>query len=126
MNSTELAEKIVHMALDKKGNDITVMDLRKVTDVTDYFVVISGESDIHTKTLANHIDRQLKEDGIRIWRKEGFSKLNWVLLDLVEVVVHIFRPESREYYGLEKLWADAIMTKVDTNAEFRSLSETTS
>ncbi len=125
MNSTELAEKIVQLALDKKGNDITVMDLRKVTDVTDYFVIVSGESDIHTKTLANHIDRSLKDDGVRIWRKEGFSKLNWVLLDLVEVVVHIFRPESREYYGLEKLWADATMTKVDTNAEFRSLSETT-
>lgn len=125
MTSQALAERIVRLAIDKKGKDITIMDLRGITDVSDYFVILSGESDVHVKTVANHIIKQLKSEKIKVWRKEGLVKLNWVLLDLVEVVVHIFRPDTREYYGLERLWADAKMTKVDEDAEFRELPETT-
>ena len=123
MTAQELADKIAQLAYDKKGHDITIIDLKGITDIADFFVVVSGESDIHIKTLANHIEKELKQEKIRAWHKEGYAKLNWVLLDYVEVVAHIFKPETREYYALERLWADAKFTKVEENADVRVLPE---
>ena len=125
MKAQELAHKISRLALDKKGNDIVILDLKKLSDVTDYFVIVSCESDIHVKTIANFIEDELKKEKIRVWHKEGYSKLNWVLLDYIDVVTHIFRPDTREYYGLEKLWADAKITKVEDHAAHRSVPQRT-
>ncbi len=116
MTTQALTEKITQLALDKKATDITVMDLIGISDVADYFIILSGESDVHVKTLANHIERELKGEKIRAAHREGFNRLNWVLLDYIDVVVHIFRPETREYFALEKLWADAKITKVTDDA----------
>ena len=122
-SATALADKISQLALDKKGNDVFILDLRGISDITDYFVIVSGQSDNQVKTLANHIEKSLREEKISAYHKEGFSKLRWVLIDYVDVVVHIFREETRAYYALERLWADAKVIKVEENAGTRSLSE---
>jgi ribosome-associated protein len=124
MDSKLLAKKVVQLAWNKKGKDIILMDLKKVMDVTDYFILITGESDIHVKALANHIEKELKKEQIDVWHKEGFRQLKWVLMDYIDIVIHIFRPDVREYYNLEKLWADAKITKIKDHAPNPILSET--
>lgn len=119
----ELANKIAQLALNKKGYDIRILDLQGLTDVADYFVIVSGESDLHVKTLADFIEKELKNEKIRPWHKEGYTRRNWVLIDYVDTVVHIFRDETRQYYGLERLWADAKVTKVEDDAPIGNLSE---
>jgi ribosome-associated protein len=100
-------------ALDKNGLDIKILDLRKLSDVADYFVICSGTVDIHVKAIADNIVDKMKERGVRVWHREGYQALNWVLLDYVSVVVHVFRPEVRERYALEKLWGDAPIESVE-------------
>jgi ribosome-associated protein len=107
MKAKTLAYKIVDLAQDKKAKQIMVIDLNGLTGIADFFVLMSGESDIQIKAIADHITRELKNIKIRVYHKEGFTSLRWVLLDYVDVVVHIFKPESREFYGLERLWGDA-------------------
>lgn len=107
MDSKELTKLVVEFALDKKGKQIAVLDLQGLTTMTDYFVIITGDSDTHIKAIADNILRQLKNKKTKVYHKEGFQSLRWVLLDYVDVIVHIFRGETREYYGLERLWADA-------------------
>ncbi len=124
MTEETLAKRIADLALEKKGKDITILDLRGLSDFTDFFVIVTCESDIQVKTIATHIEKEIRNEKIRATHKEGFSKLNWVLLDYIDVVLHIFREETREYYALEKLWADAKMTKVEDDAGIRVVSET--
>jgi ribosome-associated protein len=102
-----IARAVGRLALDKNGLDIKILDLRKFSDVADYFVICSGSVDIHVKAIADNIVDKLKEKGVKVWHKEGYQALNWVLLDYISVVVHIFRPETRGRYALEKLWGDA-------------------
>lgn len=84
-----------------------ILDLRKLTDVADYFVICSGAVDVQIKSIADNISEGLKKHGVEVWHLEGYSALNWVLLDYVTVVVHIFKEETRRYYNLEMLWGDA-------------------
>ena len=112
MESKELAEFITELALEKKGKQIVKLNLTGLTTMTDYFIVLTADSDVQVKAIADHIIRQSKSKGIKIYHKEGFESLRWVLLDFVDVIVHIFRGETREFYGLEKLWADAKMELV--------------
>ncbi|MFC2088621.1 ribosome silencing factor [Calditrichota bacterium] len=107
MESKELSKTITNLALEKKGKQIAVLDLQGLTSMTDYFIIITGDSDTHIKAIADHIIRQLKKKKTKIYHKEGLGSLRWVLLDYVDVIVHIFRGETREFYGLERLWADA-------------------
>lgn len=107
MTSKRLARAISKYALDKNGLDIQILDLRKCSDVADYFVLCTGSVDIHVKAIAENIIDRLTERGVKAWHKEGFQALGWVLLDYVNVVVHIFQPEVRSRYSLEKLWGDA-------------------
>ncbi len=107
LESKTLAYKIADLALDKKAKQIIVMDLNGVTAIADFFVLMSGDSNTQIKAIADHIVRELKGQEIRIYHKEGYNSLRWVLLDYVDVVVHVFKPETREFYGLERLWGDA-------------------
>ncbi len=107
LESKTLAYKIADLALDKKAKQIIVMDLNGMTAIADFFVLMSGDSDTQIKAIADHIVRELKGQEIRIYHKEGYNSLRWVLLDYVDVVVHVFKPETREFYGLERLWGDA-------------------
>jgi ribosome-associated protein len=107
LNSTELAAKLAHLSLTKKATNIKILDLRKLTSITDYFVICTGGSDTHVKAIADAVIDGSKQIGERPWHKEGFVSRNWVLLDYVDVVVHIFLHETRNFYGIEKLWGDA-------------------
>ena len=99
MEAEKLAYKIADLGLDKKGKQVVVADLRELGCVTDFFVIMSGDSDPQIKAISDHITRQLRDDQIRVYHKEGYRSLRWILLDYVDVVVHIFRSETREYSG---------------------------
>lgn len=101
------ARKIVECLLSKKAQDVRLMDLRAITDVTDYFVVCHGDSDVHVRAIADAVLDGMEIDGVGAWHKEGYPFYRWVLLDYVDVVVHIFQKSEREFYGLERLWGDA-------------------
>ena len=124
LNSTELAEKIANLAWEKKGKEITILDLRGLTDISDYFVIVSGESELHLKAITEFVELELKKQGVKPWHREGQQNLNWILLDYIEVVVHIFKPHIREYYSLEKLWGDARISRLEEDVPLRTLSET--
>ena len=98
---------IVDSLLGKKGLDLVIMELGEVTDVADYFVLCTGASDLHVKSLAEDVVEKLKESGHRPWHVEGMEQRRWVLVDIVDVVVHIFRDDAREHYARERLWGDA-------------------
>ncbi|MBT8380421.1 MAG: ribosome silencing factor [Ignavibacteria bacterium] len=112
MDSGKFASKIAQQAFVKKGFDVIKMDLRNLASFADYFVICSADSDVQVKAIADHIDKSLSEDGIKCWHKEGFKALSWVLLDYIDVVVHIFRKDARDFYNLEKLWGDAPTEKL--------------
>ncbi len=112
MTPKRLARAISKYALDKNGIDIRILDIRKLSDVADYFVICSGSVDVHVKAIADNIIEKLNEKGVKAWHKEGFQALGWVLLDYVTVVVHIFQPEIRDRYSLERLWGDAPAEKI--------------
>jgi ribosome-associated protein len=100
------------LALEKKAEKVKILDLRKLTDVADYFVICSAEVDVQIKSIADNISEGLKKQDVKLWHLEGYSALNWVLLDYVTVVVHIFKEEARSYYDLEKLWGDAPVEQI--------------
>ena len=116
MDSKHLADNITGLIFNKKGFDVKIMDLRELTAMADYFVICSADSDTQVKAIADEIDKNLKDEGIRAWHKEGYKGLNWVLLDYVDVVVHIFKKDVRLYYNLERLWGDAPSIDVEDPA----------
>ena len=103
----ELAKSAGRLALTKKGFDVRVLNLKGLSSVCDYFVIVSGEADVHVKAIAESIDDGLAKLGERPYHTEGMEEGNWVLLDYVDVVVHVFRERTRQFYALEKLWGDA-------------------
>ena len=113
MTSKNLAKLVANAALSKKAYDVTILDLRKLTTMTDYFVVCSVDSDTQARAVADEIKNESLEKGETSVRKEGYSEGRWVLLDYVDVVVHVFHKEMREFYNLEKLWGDAKMEYVN-------------
>lgn len=101
------ARKVVNFALDKKALDIALMDVRKITTVADFFIVCSGSSDTQVKAIADNVIEQGEAYGLKVHHVEGYESLRWVLIDMSEIVVHVFKPELRSYYQLERLWGDA-------------------
>jgi ribosome-associated protein len=104
---------IGEIILSKKGYDIKILNLKGISDMADYFIICSAEADRQVKAIADEIDEKLLEKGIKCFHKEGFETLNWILLDYFDIVVHIFRAESRTYYNLEKLWGDAPVISIE-------------
>ena len=117
MNSTEFAHRISDIIFTKKGFNVLSIDLRNLVSFTDYFVICSADSDTQVKAIADEVDKVLSDDGIKCWHKEGLKALSWVLLDYVDVVVHIFKKDAREFYNLEKLWGDAPSEKMSDPVE---------
>ncbi len=95
------------LALDKKATDVRILDLRRLSTICDFFVICSASVEIHAKAIADWITENLEKKGIKAWHHEGHQACRWILLDYVDVVVHIFLNEVREFYELEKLWGDA-------------------
>lgn len=116
MESKYFAEKIANLIFNKKGYDVLILDLQKLATFADYFVICSADSDTQVKAIADEIDKSLKDEGIRCWHKEGLNALTWVLLDYVDVVVHIFKKDAREFYNIEKLWGDAPVIQMEDPA----------
>ena len=103
----ELARRIVELAEDKKAADIILLEIAPLTTVADYLVLCSGGSERQLDAIADGITDGLKAEGIRVLAREGVAVSHWVLLDVGSVVVHVFAPPEREYYALERLWAEA-------------------
>ena len=93
---------------DKKGIDIVLLDVRNLSSVTDYYVICSGTSTPHIKALAQDVDVTLKHEDNPCFKKSGTAESGWMIIDYVDVVVHVFSGEAREYYDLERLWKDAV------------------
>lgn len=105
----DLSELIVQALLEKKGEDVTIIDLKKINHVYfDKFVIVTGASKTHVETLCDYVQEVTKrEAGILPTFVEGTENGEWVLLDYFDIIVHIFQPEARDFYQLEKLWSDA-------------------
>jgi len=112
ISSQRLANLVGRHALEKKASEIKVLDLRRLSDITDYFVICSAEVELHARAIADHIIESLKKRGVRPWHNEGYQNSKWILLDYVDVVVHIFLKETREFYELERLWGDAQIKEI--------------
>ena len=104
VTSSDLAAKIAKIALDKKAENVISINVMNLTSFTDQFVICSADTDIQVKAIADTIRKSTDHKPIRI---EGYEQLNWVLLDYIDVIVHIFKTTERNYYNIEKLWADA-------------------
>jgi ribosome-associated protein len=102
----ELAQAIAGLAAGKKAIDVVELDVRGVLDYTDFFVICAGGTDRQTKAIHDAIHRGLKDLGIRPARVEGLAQARWILMDYLDVVVHVFTPEMRDYYRLESLWGE--------------------
>lgn len=112
-DSELLVQMITEGLLEKKGKDIKVLDVRGLTTLTDYFVICHGNSDTQIGALAGSAMEKVKETiGENVWQREGLDSRRWIILDYVNVVVHIFSEEKREFYGIERMWNDAIITEV--------------
>jgi ribosome-associated protein len=99
------------IALDKKAEDVIILDVRGISNVTDFFLICSGKSEPHLKAIAEEIGRRLRERGVRPQGRDGYPPSRWIVMDYSDVMVHIFHPELRNRYGLEDLWSDAKRVK---------------
>ena len=102
-----VVERAVRAAGDLKARDLMVLDLRGINDATDYFIIASGTSDAHVRGIADSVLEAMRKTGQRVYHVEGLTTGRWVLLDFVDFVVHLFHPEARAFYQLERLWNDA-------------------
>ncbi len=106
MTERDLALKIANILYDKKASDIVVLKVGHLTVLTDYLIISTGRSALQVKALADHVEEALEEAGVQPRRVEGRGDVRWVVMDYAQVIVHIFRPDEREFYHLERLWSD--------------------
>jgi ribosome-associated protein len=107
IDTTDLVRIAADALDDKKGMDIALLEVGDLLSITEFFVIVTGSSRPHVRTLAEAVDERLKEHGRRPLRTEGASEGEWVLLDFGDFVVHVFQETPRDFYGLERLWGDA-------------------
>lgn len=114
-----LSRLVVKGMLEKKAANIVVMDLRNVKNsITDFFVICSGNTDPQIAAIADSVDEEVfKGSKINPWHQEGRQNREWILLDYVDVVVHVFRKDRRKFYDLESLWGDAELTQIEESME---------
>jgi len=102
--SIDLTKKIEKLLEDKKAVDISIIDIQDKTTLADYFIIASGTSSTHIKSLADNVDIELKKEGLLPHKIEGYKSNSWILMDYSSVIVNIFTQEQREHYNLEELW----------------------
>ncbi len=112
MKSEKLATLVSQSARDKKAYNVIILNLKESSPITDYFVICSGESQLHIRAIADQVIEDLKKQGEKPWHVEGYPHADWILLDYIDVVVHVFCQKTREYYALERLWGDAPMQTI--------------
>lgn len=98
---------ITNACEDKKGFDLKVLNISNLTPIADYFVIVSGNSSTQVMSIADEIEGKMFEAGFEKTSREGYQSARWVLLDFGDIIVHVFHKEEREYYNLERLWADS-------------------
>ena len=106
-SNNETVNQIVKILDSKKGRNITVLDVRKLTTLTEYFVIVTGGSDTQVQALADNVEEELEKQNVSPTNKEGYRTAQWILLGYDDVIVHIFQDETRNFYGLEHVWQDA-------------------
>jgi ribosome-associated protein len=112
-DSELLINVITEGLLEKKARDIKLLDVRELTTLTDYFLVCHGTSETQIRALANSALEKVKEKiGENVWKQEGMDARRWIILDYVNVVVHIFSEEKRNFYGIERMWNDAVISEI--------------
>lgn len=117
ISSKVLSEWVVEGMLNKKATNVVVMDLRKVKHaIADYFIICSGNSDTQIDAISESVEEEVhKQSKQNPWKREGKENKEWILLDYVDVVAHIFNKDKRAFYGLEELWGDAEIIRIDEN-----------
>ncbi|MFK3938438.1 ribosome silencing factor [Alkalihalobacillus sp. NPDC078783] len=113
MNNDQLLSLAINTVDDKRAEQIVAMDMRGISPIADYVVVCHGNSEKQVQAIAFELKKVVQEQGIEIQRLEGYDQARWVLLDLGDVVVHVFHKEDRLYYNLEKLWGDAPTVEIE-------------
>jgi ribosome-associated protein len=111
IDSHSLVKLCREIALDKKAEDIIILDVRGISSVADFFMICSGNSEPHLKAIADEIGRRLRDKGIKPHHRDGYPPSRWIVMDYNDVLLHIFHPELRQRYGLEHLWGDAKRVK---------------
>jgi len=125
LTSRNLALLAGKLALEKQASDIKILDLRKISNISDFFVVCSAKVDVHLKAIADNIVEKLEQKGAKVWHNEGYPQGRWIILDYVDVVVHIFLEEARKFYDLEGLWGDAQVQEVSDNGKVQKTGRKT-
>lgn len=110
----ERALRIAEAVVDRRGEDVIILDMRGLTTICDYFVICNGRSRLHVDAIAEEVDEQMSKLGIEPRNIEGIPDSTWVILDYLDVVLHIFDPDARGFYNLEGLWGDAVRIEVST------------
>jgi ribosome-associated protein len=108
-----LVRRALGLCRDRKARQPLVLDLRGLSDATDFFLIASGDSDVHVRAIAEHVVSELAQGGVRPAGVEGERAARWVLIDYIDLVVHVFHPVVRDFYQLERLWGDAPMVLVE-------------
>ena len=108
----KLIENIIECIKNKKGYDIVVLDVKKVSSLTEYFIICSSDSEPQTRSITNHLKKELSNKKIKPFQIEGLDYCDWVLMDYFDVVIHIFKKEMRDFYNIERLWGDAKIKKI--------------
>ena len=121
-DSRELALFAAHLALEKKGHDLYLMEVGQVSIIADYFLLITGNTAIQVHAISNHLVESLKKEGVYALRIEGHREGWWVILDYGSLVIHIFQPEARIFYDLERLWSEAPPVNLEEHEESSSLT----
>lgn len=111
MDSLELMKRAREALLSKKAADVMVFDVRKTSPVTDYYIIASGSTAAQLKAMSNSVNQALKEAGLRGGRSSGVPDDGWIVLDLFDVVIHMFQTEIRSYYSIEELWEECPRVK---------------
>jgi ribosome-associated protein len=119
LSGDDLCRIVVHGMLEKKAANIVVMDMRKVKNaITDFFVICSGNTDTQIDAIATSVDDEVfKATKLNPWHQEGKQNKEWILLDYIDVVVHVFRKDRRKFYDLESLWGDAEISQIEESME---------
>jgi len=113
IQTQKVLDAIVEALLSKKANDITILDVSELTTLAEFFVVCHGNSDVQVKALADAVEDDVREKtSEKAWRKEGLNARSWMILDFVNIVVHVMSEEKRNYYGIEHMWNDAKVTLI--------------
>ena len=117
LQTREIVDLSVELMKSKKAQDILVMDLRGLTDITDYYVLCTGMTTTQVRAISEAVTEGMEERREAPWHVEGLEQQQWVLVDFVDVVVHVFLPEIREFYNIERLWGDSVTEEISYSSD---------